>query len=112
MVGKDDTVMAKMAADMGPDFTVSHTQDVEQALADPAAPGVDAVVLGRALNDDAREALRRRFAREGAGPAIVNSLGPHGVLVAAQVRGALSEQRGEPTAVAGLTSRELRLHVP
>jgi hypothetical protein len=111
MVGKDDKVMAKMATDMGSDFTVSHTQDVEQALADPAAPDVDVVVLGRALSDDNREALRRRFARGGHQPAIVNSLGPLGELVAAQVRGAYAEQRGEPSSVAGVSASALTLDV-
>lgn len=113
MVGKSDEMMARMAASMGPDFTVSYTQDVEKALADSGAAQVDVVVLGRALNDAKREALRAGYEKGGHRLAVINSLGPLGELVGAQVRAAYAELQGTPMGyqVVGVTGMELRLEV-
>jgi hypothetical protein len=90
MVGKSDTVMAQMAIDMGPEFEVTHMEDIERARKEYNAESYDVVILGRALKGPVREVLLGTVHGEASGPPVITSLAPQGRLSAAHARAAIS----------------------
>lgn len=100
MVGKKAEVMDRMAREMGPDFEVTHYDDVARARAAFDADKFDVVILGRALKQPDREAILGTVSGAEGVP-VIDSIGPQGVLSAAHARAAISE--------AGPTAKVLRV---
>lgn len=99
MIGKSNKTMAKMAMAMGSDFRVDYSENTPDALSNKQGQDFDAVVLGRALPDQARQVFNHILLAQNPNLVVVKSLGPIGELVAAQVKQALFEKSGtEPMA--------------
>jgi hypothetical protein len=113
MVGKSDKVMEQMAADMGPEFEVTHTEKVSRAREEFDPEKYDVVILGRALKGPDREALLGTVSDPRAGLPVITSLAPCGQLSAAHAKAAISEARPEAKIlkVSGVDAHHVRFHL-
>jgi hypothetical protein len=90
MVGKSDQVMAQMADEMGPEFAVTHNQDISRAVREFRPEDFDVVILGRALKPDDRQTLLTSIEKSGSRLPVITSLAPQGKLSAAHAKAAIS----------------------
>lgn len=110
MIGKTASVMTKMVEAMGKDFDVKFSENNQEALRAYSGLDFDAVILGRAMDEESRKVLRDKLRAENSKLVIVKSLAPIGQLVGEQVKAALFEQTGQPAIIENMRYSSGRLH--
>lgn len=106
MIGKSEATMSHMVAKMGPDFTVTFSENTPNALEGKRGQDFDVVILGRALPSVARQTMHDILLAQNPRLVIVKSLGPIGELVAAQAKEALFEKSGTQPAIRNIAAEK------